>query len=334
MRDDFDSVVADRFKVLDDVPVPDTWSRVLERVAVRDSRLRVPFSDEALTMIDLDTPVSTEPRRQGTRRVGVAALLAAASVIAIVVMVTHDDAQHPADQPAPTVTVPPTTPPQSLSATPEGEQLVPGTYFVDEVDGTPTQRIFVSIGAGWVDEPARADALADSPMLGKHGRRGIGAEDDVGFITFSRPDRVYSDACHLDLGFHPGAVRTLDGLVAALSEQDGWVDVTAPSEISVDGYPGKTFQRTAPAVLADCRNFEPGRMRLSELGGDGLKSWLNEDDSNFGGNYYEPGQFETLLVVDIDGTVVVISANLWAGSSAADRAEFAAVLDSIRIDRG
>ena len=28
MRDDFDSVVADRFMVLDDVPVPDTWSRV------------------------------------------------------------------------------------------------------------------------------------------------------------------------------------------------------------------------------------------------------------------------------------------------------------------
>ena len=27
MRDDFDSVVADRFKVLDQVPVPDTWSR-------------------------------------------------------------------------------------------------------------------------------------------------------------------------------------------------------------------------------------------------------------------------------------------------------------------
>ena len=38
------------------------------------------------------------------------------------------------------------------------------------------------------------------------------------------------------------------------------------------------------------------------------------------------------MVLDIDGTVVVINANLWAGSSAADRAEFAAVLDSIRID--
>ena len=31
MRDDFDAVVADRFTLLDDVPVPDTWSRVLDR---------------------------------------------------------------------------------------------------------------------------------------------------------------------------------------------------------------------------------------------------------------------------------------------------------------
>ena len=133
-------------------------------------------------------------------------------------------------------------------------------------------------------------------------------------------------------------MTTLDGLVAALSEQGGWVDVTAPSDISVDGYPGKTFQRTVPAVLSDCANFTPGRMRLPELDGNGLHSWLNEDfsedPSNNGGFYYEPGQSETLLVVDIDGTVIVINANLWAGTSAADHAEFAAVLDSIRIGRG
>ncbi len=88
MRDDFDSVVADRFKVLDDVPIPDTWSRVLDRVPVPDTRSRVPFSDEALTMIDLDAPVPTEPRRQGLDRVVFAALLAAAAVVAIVVVVT------------------------------------------------------------------------------------------------------------------------------------------------------------------------------------------------------------------------------------------------------
>ena len=113
----------------------------------------------------------------------------------------------------------------------------PGTYFVDEVDGTPTARIFVTIGAGW-------SYFVDG--LDKHGSSGFSPEDDVGFITFSRPAQVYLDACHLSDGFHPGAVTTLDGVVAALSEQRGWVDVTAPSEIFVHGYPGKMFQRTAP----------------------------------------------------------------------------------------
>jgi hypothetical protein len=41
-----------------------------------------------------------------------------------------------------------------------------------------------------------------------------------------------------------------------------------------------------------------------------------------------------LVVLDIDGTVVVINARPFPGASAAARADFAAVLDSIRIDRG
>ena len=144
---------------------------------------------------------------------------------------------------------------------------------------------------------------------------------------------MYLDACHWSDGFHPGPVTTLDGLVAALSEQRGWADVTAPSDISVDGYPGKTFQRTAPAVLSDCPNMSPGHMRLPEADGDATREAGRTKTLRISaGAYYEPGQFETLLVLDIDGTVVVINANLWAGSSAADRAEFADVLDSIRID--
>jgi len=81
---------------------------------------------------------------------------------------------------------------------------------------------------------------------------------------------------------------------------------------------------------------------------------MGRDWATVGGTYpvfyswadalYEPGSIETLWVLDIDGTVVVISAMLFPsdatvavaaeGPSAADRAEFAAVLDSIRIDRG
>ncbi len=38
--------------------------------------------------------------------------------------------------------------------------------------------------------------------------------------------------------------------------------------------------------------------------------------------------------LDVDGTVVLVNTRLLAGQSAAAHAEFAAVLDSIRIDRG
>ena len=332
MRDDFDTLVADRCKILDDVPVPDTWSRVLDRVPVRDAPSRAPFSDDALTMIDLDTPAPPEPRHQRPHRAGVAALLAAAVVAAIVLVSTRDDAQNPADEPAPTVTAPSTAPPGDLFGTPVGERLAPGTYFIDEVNGTPTPRISFTLGAGW----SRAENGKDRSDLSQQGPTTASntPEDAIGFIAFSRPEQVYLDACHLNEGFHPGPVTTLDGLVTALTEQQGgWHVTAAPSDISVDGYPGKTFKRTAPAVFTDCSKMSPTGMRIPEVGGGVLRSWLNGDNASFGGAYYEPGQVETLLVLDLDGTIVVINTSLFPGPTIATRTEFAAALDSIRIDR-
>jgi hypothetical protein len=105
-------------------------------------------------------------------------------------------------------------------------------------------------------------------------------------------------------------------------------DVTEPSDISVDGYVGKAFQRTAPADMSGCTTREGG----SRFSGDAvLPSWESSDGINMG---YQPGQIETLWVLDIDGTVVVISTELWPGPSATAHADFAdAVLDSIRIHR-
>jgi hypothetical protein len=81
---------------------------------------------------------------------------------------------------------------------------------------------------------------------------------------------MYLDACHSADGFHPGPVTTLDGLVTALSEQGGWVDVTAPTEITVNGYDGYAFQRTAPAEFVDCdSSFAP------------FRSWQYDDGKPF-----------------------------------------------------
>ena len=95
------------------------------------------------------------------------------------------------------------------------ELLAPGTYFVDEVDGTPTPRIFVTVGAGWSNFDRRRASARTGPLA----RRPDSPEDDGGFITFSRPDKVYLDACHLSDGFYPGPLTTVDGLVTALTEQ-------------------------------------------------------------------------------------------------------------------
>ena len=110
-------------------------------------------------------------------------------------------------------------------------------------------------------------------------------------MTFSRPDGVFLDACHSADGYHPGPLTTLDGLVAALSEQGGWVDVTAPTEISVDGYDGYAFQHTAPAEFVDCSTRYAPFRSMENVDEYGSKGW----------SYYSEGEVETLWVLDVDG---------------------------------
>lgn len=268
-----------------------------------------------LTLVEHE-PTPTRPR-SGRRWLIPTAAAAAAVVVAIAFVATRDDDVTPADQPSPTVTVPPTSPPRAL---PTWDRLVAGTYFVDELGGTPAPRILFTVGAGWGDA---------TPGSGDIGNRYI-LNHSIGAVTFSRPDRVFSHACRTSDGFHPGPVDTVDGLVAALREQEGWAEVSAPSEISVDGYSGQAFRRTAPTEFADCETgfggtrLSYGPVRHPEFAGQEQRCcW-----------YYEPGQTETLWVLDIEGAVVLINTGVWPGPSWAARAEAAAaVLKSIRIDR-
>ena len=295
-----------------------------------------------MTTVTLIDNEPTPPEPSGGRRGAGLIAVAAAVVVAVVVLVVFDrDDVAPADQPSPTVTVPAASPPRRLHATLGMEQLEPGTYYVDEVSGTPTPRIFATIGAGWRDRStspgwdiAKRDAYTDAE---------VGVDDfhqhEIGFMTFSNPVAVYSDACHWEDGYHPGPVDTLDGLVAALTEQQGWAEVTVPSDISVDGYVGKAFQRTAPADMSDCSTRVYRTRAHSDVLGTNpdFRSWDTPDapdGESWGDHYHEPGEIETLWVLDLDGTVVVIQTGVWPEPSAGAAPDFAAdVLDSIHIAR-
>jgi hypothetical protein len=297
----------------DAAPVAPSLTSVLEHRPTTNSsapiaarfefnRLPAQFTEEEATMIDIEAPSQTDHHRRGPKRVLLAALVAAAAVVAIaLVAIRKDDPVSPADQPSPTVTVtvPPTTPPQALFGG-SSRSLAPGTYFLDEVEGTPTTQILVTVGAGW--------STFDNWAIVK------GADEGQDGMTFSRPPRVFLDACHPSAGDHPGPLTTLDGLVAALREQGGWIDVTTPSEISIDGYAGKAFQRAAPTDTSDC--------------GDDLA------DANLVGtdqSIYQPGETSTVWVLDLEGTTIVLETRVRAGQPAEVHAELAAMLDSIRI---
>jgi hypothetical protein len=296
--------------------------------AVDIGALRRSVEQEVFT-IELAPDTAVPPNGPTSGRRWPILIVAAAAVVLVVgaLVVFDDDDATPADQPSLTATAPPTVAPRALRKMHDEAQLARGTYFVDEVSKTPTPRIFVTIGTGWKKQDfGRADLT-----IYKIGKSGGGGDGD-GLIMFSRPGAVYSDACHWEAGYHPGPVDTLDGLVAALTQQHGWAEVTAPSDISVDGYAGKAFQRTAPADMSDCDDL--GRSpRLPENRGSSFLSWDSQDGEYGTGGTYEPDQIETLWVLDIDGSVVVINARPYPEATAAAHAEFAAVLDSIRIAR-
>jgi len=286
---------------LDDVPVGDTWSR--DRFEVLLDQRPVSFTDEQATIIDLETPVPIGYRQKGPKLVFVAGL-AAAAVAAIAIVATrvgHDTT--PGDQSPPPVTVPATLPPRVLFAR-ANEQLAPGTYYVDGIGGSPTPRMFVTVGEGW------------------HNANDLGAirNDGIGVLTFVRPAAVFAEACQNGDGGRP--MTDLPGFVTALSQQSGWANVTKPTDITISGFHGKTFQRTAHISFAGCVT----------VGVTGFQSFA--DDGRPGAwTYYERGEVETLRVLDVNGTVIMITTRLNPIHDADAAAQLAAVLDSIRIEQ-
>jgi len=270
-------------------------SEILSPEAARSggSVVGIEFIEEEATMIDLQAESHVKESRKGSRRVLLAALVAAAAVVVAIalVLIRRDDPVSPANEPPTTVAAP-----QALFG-PSDAKLTPGTYVIDEVDGALTPQILVTVGAGWSTSESWAIYKGEGQVM-----------------TFSRPDGVFLDACQPGDGVHPGPLTTLDGLANALHEQRGWINVSTLSNISIDGYAGKAFQRATPADLSSCTNRQ-------------LTSW----DGGTGQSYYPAGDTETVWVLDLDGTVIVLETRVNAGQPAEAHAELAAILDSIEI---
>lgn len=244
-------------------------------------------------------------RRQSRRRragalVLVAVLVIAGVVVGISTLRSGDEGKSiPGSVPTPTA-----TPVPSLHF----GALEPGTYVVRTLDPDfdASYRITMDVPDGYAGMPDGSGVA----KLGRIGQMAVGA-----WVI----GEVYADPCRWETTLlDPPPGSSVDALVAALADQQG-LRVSTPTDITVDGFTGKSMERTVAAGtnLADCD-------------GAHFRPWLGTDG---GERYLEPGQHDMLWIIDVDGVPLVIDASLGeAGTSAQDRAAHIQIAESVRID--
>lgn len=213
-----------------------------------------------------------------------------------------------------------------------GAGLLP--WLLDRDDGVP-----LSVGIPWNDQPE--SNVDPGTYVVELKRR---ASDPVATpirVTFTLPrgwerirymliwgqtkwfgiaivDNVYVDPCHPDLGLRdPPIGPTPADLAEALTSVPGW-EVTAISDVTMDGFTGKHVKLIAPADASAC--YQKEAMLLP------TRTWplfFAAVRAN------EPME---LWILDVQGTRLVIHAGSEPNASAAELAELHAVIESIRID--
>ena len=197
----------------------------------------------------------------------------------------------------------PTASPMALTMGTLG-QLQPGTY----VTAHPfLARVTFTVPTGW-------EGLMGGPYLVD-----LGKPAQPGAVSFQVFDTVYADPCDFSKGpLAPRPGPSVDDLATALVGLPR-LGVTAPTDITIDGYRGKQFTLTAPSDLTGCTLSPDGNLLLWELP-LGARIGMTR------------GEVDRVWILDVDGQRLVIVAPEHPGAlNAPSKAEVQAVLDSIRI---
>jgi hypothetical protein len=251
-----------------------------------------------------------EPRMSNLARI---AMLAAAVVVIAVVGYNLIPGNKGVGGigPVPTATatpVPtPTAPPVPLPTT--SGSLAAGTYYVSDRSMVQASRLTLTVPAGW-SIPTSTDAF----VIKNEGKPG-----EV-LVTTWIVSHIFADACHWSVNSLVNAGTSVDQLVSALVVQKGR-KASTPSDVTVAGFSAKRLDLTVSPTLdvATCTN---GNLRYWPGAGPDLNSGLCCNPA---------GNIDAIYVVNIAGNRLVVVARQYPGSTAADKAELQAIVDSIQI---
>ena len=204
----------------------------------------------------------------------------------------------PGDQPTP-------TPSASPMAWPDSDGVVGGgTYLADSPVPVRTE---ITVPQGWSACGVDEDVLVACPDPLR-----------LGAVSVSLVENVVADPCDEDRALlDPPVGESVDDLVSAISNLPGFT-ATAPVDISLDGYPGKQFEVTAP--------LQPPCV----LGDAGLGTWTLPFGV-LGVNGVGAGELNVLRIVDVDGVRVMIAAAIQPSASTAQAAALREVFESVRL---
>jgi hypothetical protein len=205
----------------------------------------------------------------------------------------------------------PTAEPSVAEPTPSPQGLLPeGSHILWDAEmGVP---MTVTIPApDWYGEPRDGILIKNDDSA---------APDGGGMIVFAGEGDlfVYGDPCKWSTTRPDTPATTVDELVAALAAQPSR-DASAPVDIAVDGYAGKSITLHVPddAVFGDCDRAE---FRTLVEGADGARY------------HQDPGQIDKLWILDVDGELVVIDTGYYEGTPQVVIDELEAIVESTTFE--
>ena len=193
--------------------------------------------------------------------------------------------------------------------------LEPGTYVIDPDSdpSTPLRVVYEVPAEGWSQWFGAVKFAGDGHVM-------INITTVVNVVRHGCRDHSWAD---------PPVGPSVDDLAVALSDLAPFRVTSAPTDVTMYGYPGKHLELTALDLPVEGGDF------AGCVDGD-LFSWVAPIDvaegegSAFYGYNTEP--VEEFWILDIDGTRLVIEANWSPASPPADVAEMRAILESIRVE--
>jgi len=232
-------------------------------------------------------------------------LSSSAATVALIAAISITGCSGDSDEPSAIDTVAPTV---STGPLPADGTATPIGATPDTVGTGPATGYF----AGAEDIPITFTL----PDGWKNNGWGVIKGDPIVGLIFINVANIYSDSCP-PVQVDPPVGPTVDDLASAWASLPAF-DATEPSDVTVDGFDGKYIEFTVPDYNeTECPY---GMFRLMrEAGGDG-DYWAQG-----------PNQHNTLRILDVAGTRLVIGTGNFPDTSQQDRTEIAEILDSIQI---